>query len=185
MGLPTGIQDHYPALLGGALEIRHEPGGERVRRLPVDLDALGDSLIVAYSGTSHLSAANNFETFVRRLKGDRDTSSGLEAIAGIAATMIDHLVSGELEEVGRLMTREWNARRQLSPVVSTPQIEEILEIAVAAGAWGGKVCGAGGGGCVALLAPVQRREAIVERLSAAGHRVLPCRPTDTGLELRP
>src|SRR5262245_22037070 len=44
MGLPTGIQDHYPAMLGGALEIRHRPGGEEVRRLTVDLAALGRCL---------------------------------------------------------------------------------------------------------------------------------------------
>jgi D-glycero-alpha-D-manno-heptose-7-phosphate kinase len=185
MGLPTGIQDHYPALLGGALEIRHEAGGESVHRLPVDLDALGRSLVVAYSGTSHLSAANNFEIFVGRLKGDRDTRRGLDAIAEVAASMVDRLSSGELDAAGRLMSREWSARRQLSPVVSTPRAEEILEIAAAAGAWGGKVCGAGGGGCVAILAPAPLKESVAMRLSAAGHQVLACRPTDRGLAVAP
>jgi D-glycero-alpha-D-manno-heptose-7-phosphate kinase len=185
MGLPTGIQDHYPAMLGGALEIRHGVGGESVHRLAVDLDALGRSLVVAYSGTSHLSAANNFVIFVRRLKVDDETRRGLDAIADVATAMVDRLSSGELDEVGRLMSREWSARRRRSPVVSTPRIEEILEIALAAGAWGGKVCGAGGGGCVAILAPARLREAVAERLEAAGHRVLACRPTDTGLSTQP
>ena len=47
MGLPTGLQDHYPGQLGGLLEIAHEPGGERVNRLDVDLESLGESLLVA------------------------------------------------------------------------------------------------------------------------------------------
>ena len=70
MQLPTGRQDHYPALLGGALEIRHEMGGEQVRRLEVDLDALGDSMLVIYTGQSHFSAGNNWLVVRRRLEKD-------------------------------------------------------------------------------------------------------------------
>src|SRR3972149_6937144 len=70
MGLPTGLQDHYAAALGGALEILHRPGGEIVRRLPVDLIRLGTALLVVYTGTSHFSAANHWAGIRRRLEGD-------------------------------------------------------------------------------------------------------------------
>ena len=99
MGLPTGIQDHYPALLGGALEIRHQPGGEAVRRLAVDLEELGRCLLVAYSGGSHLSAANNFEVVARRLRGDRATVERLSSIADAAAAMAASLDAGDLAAV--------------------------------------------------------------------------------------
>ena len=100
MGLPTGIQDHYPALLGGALEIRHQPGGEVVRRLAVDLEELGRCLMVAYSGGSHLSAANNFEVVARRLRGDRATADRLSAIADAAVAMAASLDAGDLARAG-------------------------------------------------------------------------------------
>jgi D-glycero-alpha-D-manno-heptose-7-phosphate kinase len=181
MGLPTGIQDHYPALLGGALEIRHEPGGERVRALAVDLDALGRSLVLVDSGGSHLSAANNFEVVSRRLLGDSDTTARLQAIADVATAMARCLDENDLARAGRLMTEEWKARRELAPVVATPEIERILLDGAEAGAWGGKVCGAGGGGCVVMLAA--DREQLVSRLGARGHSVVAGRPTASALRV--
>ena len=183
MGLPTGIQDHYPALLGGALEIRHRPGGEEVRALRIDLELLGRSLLVAYSGGSHLSAANNFEVVALRLRGDRATVERLAAIADAAKSMVASLEAGDLAAAGRAMTAEWSSRRMLSTVVSTAAIERILAAALAAGALGGKVCGAGGGGCVAILAPPERRDAVARAVVELGHPVLDCSPTAHGLRL--
>jgi D-glycero-alpha-D-manno-heptose-7-phosphate kinase len=183
MGLPTGIQDHYPAMLGGALEIQHRPGGEVVRRMAVDLDELGRCLVVAYSGGSHLSAANNFEVVARRLRGDRATEERLSAIAAAAAAMSASLDRGDFARAGAAMTEEWRARRELAPVVPTPEIERILDAASDAGAWGGKVCGAGGGGCVAILAPPRARDGIVAAIAKLGYSVLDCRPTADGLRL--
>ena len=183
MGLPTGVQDHYPALLGGALEIRHEPGGERVRRQPLDLDELGRCLVLVFAGGSHLSAANNFEVVSRRLQGDSATTKLLTAITEVAVAMAGELDAGNLAQVGRLMTEEWRARRELAPVISTPEVESILQSGGAAGAWGGKVCGAGGGGCVALLAPPETRDRVASRLTALGYPELRCRPVASGLRV--
>ena len=69
MRLPTGTQDHYPALLGGSLAIGFAPGGETVRRLDVDLTKLGRHLLVVYSGQSHFSAATNWTIIRRCLEG--------------------------------------------------------------------------------------------------------------------
>jgi D-glycero-alpha-D-manno-heptose-7-phosphate kinase len=176
MELPTGRQDHFPALFGGALEIRHEPGGESVRRLDIDLDALGDSLIVAYTGRSHFSAANNWEIVRRRLDGDSESRRLFDGICSAAAGVAEALERGDLAEVGRQMGREWSHRRQLAGGVSTPEIESLLRAAVAAGAWGGKATGAGGGGCLAVLAPADRRADVERILEAGGARLLPARP---------
>jgi D-glycero-alpha-D-manno-heptose-7-phosphate kinase len=115
MGLPTGIQDHYPALLGGALEIRPLPGGEQVRRLAVDLEALAASLLVVYSGQSHFSAGNNWQVVRRRLEGEPETTELFEGIAATAAALAPTLEAGDLPRVGELMTREWSYRRRLDP----------------------------------------------------------------------
>lgn len=183
MSLPTGMQDHYPALLGGSLEILQNPGGEKVRRLSVDLEALGDSLLVVYSGASHFSAGNNWQVVRRRLDGEADVTALFEGIAGAAAELVPALEAGDLPQVGELMSREWSYRRRLAEGISKPLLETLLERALALGAWGGKACGAGGGGCLAFLCPPDRKAAIGQALEDLGGKVLQARPTDEPLQI--
>ncbi|HWM89339.1 MAG TPA: hypothetical protein VN493_01080 [Thermoanaerobaculia bacterium] len=183
MSLPTGIQDHYPALLGGALEIRQEPGGERVRRLDVDLERLGDSLVVVYSGASHFSAGNNWQVVRRRLDGEAEVTELFRGIADSAAELVPALESGDLPRAGKLMSREWSFRRRLAEGISTPLLESLIERALALGAWGGKACGAGGGGCLAFLCPPERKSGIAQGLEELRGQVLPARPTGEPLSI--
>ncbi len=183
MGLPTGTQDQYAALLGGALELRHRPGGEEVRRLAIDLASLGECLLVAYTGRSHFSAANNWEVVRRRLDGAPESVARFDGIAEAAAGLAAALERGDLPAVGRWMSEEWSHRRRLAPAVSTPTLETLLEGAIAAGAWGGKACGAGGGGCLAVLAPPGAREEVAARLRAGGGEVLAARPSPFGVRV--
>lgn len=183
MRLPTGIQDHYPALLGGALEIQQSPGGERVRGLDVDLERLGDSLLVVYSGASHFSAGNNWQVVRRRLDGEPEVTELFRGIAGAAAELGPALEAGDLPRVGELMSREWSFRRRLAEGISTPLLESLIERALALGAWGGKACGAGGGGCVAFLCPPERKAGIAAGLEELGGRALPARPTGEPLSI--
>jgi len=177
MRLPTGVQDHWPALLGGVLEIGHGPGGTAVRRLPADLAALGESLLVAYTGQSHFSAGANWRIVRRRLDGDPETARRFAGIAEAAAEAAAALEAGDLPRLGAAVRREWEHRRELAPGISTPAIEAMLDAAAALGAWGGKACGAGGGGSIALLCPSERRAAIAGRLAELGGTVLDVRPT--------
>lgn len=184
MSLPTGLQDHLAALHGGVLEIVHEPGGERVRRLPVDRDALARSLVVAYSGQSHFSAGENWRVVRARLDGEAESVELFGGIAEVAGEVATALRQGDLERTGRLVGREWSLRRRLSDGVSTPRLEEQLAAGLAAGAWGGKACGAGGGGCLALLAPPGRREEVVAAMERVGARALPATVVAEGASVR-
>jgi D-glycero-alpha-D-manno-heptose-7-phosphate kinase len=184
MGLPTGLQDHLPAQLGGALALEHRAGGETVRRLDVGLEALAERLLVAYTGQSHFSAGANWRVIRARLEGEERTVAALDAIRDVAASLPTALERADWEAAGRLVAREWRARRTLSEAVSTPQLESLLETAERLGAWGGKACGAGGGGCVAVLAPPAAREPIFRAWRESGATPLPgARPTHLGLEL--
>lgn len=176
MDLPTGTQDHYPALLGGALAILHRPGGAVVRRLAVDLDRLGESLLVVYSGQSHFSAGQNWQVVRRRLDHEPEVTALLDGIARVAVDLGEALAGDDLEAAGSLMAEEWRLRRRLAPGISTPAVERLLDLASAHGAWGGKVCGAGGGGSVAILCPPDRKAAIGARLESAGGEVLATLP---------
>jgi len=185
MKLPTGIQDHYPGQLGGALEILQRPGGEAVRRLEVDLDALGAHLLVVYSGVSHFSAGQNWQVVRRRLDGDPESIGLFSGIAEAAAELAGALEAGDFPRVGALMGREWSFRRRLAEGVATPELERLLDAARAQGAWGGKACGAGGGGCLAVLCPPERRAEVTAALEAAGGQVLRTRPTGEPLAVVP
>jgi D-glycero-alpha-D-manno-heptose-7-phosphate kinase len=79
------------------------------------------------------------------------------------------------------MGREMEARRRLSPTVTTPTTERLFEAARGAGALGAKVCGAGGGGCSVYWARAGRRERLRRALAAAGGRILPFRVEERGL----
>jgi D-glycero-alpha-D-manno-heptose-7-phosphate kinase len=182
MGLPTGLQDHFPGQLGGALEIVHAPGGESIRRLAVDLEALGDRLAVAFTGQSHFSAAANWQVIRRRLEADHAIVERLDRIRDVAANLPAALEAGEWGDAGRLVGEEWSARRGLSDEIPTPEIERLLGLGRELGGWGGKAGGAGGGGCVFLLAPPERKRAIESAWSATGAQILATRPTARGLE---
>ena len=70
------------------------------------------------------------------------------------------------------MTLEWRERQALAPGVTTPAIDRLFAAALAAGATAGKVCGAGGGGCVFFLVDPDRRDAVRVALTGAGARLL-------------
>ncbi len=183
MGLPTGIQDHYPALLGGALEILHRPGGEEVRRLAVDLDALSDHLLLIDTGASHFSAGQNWQVVRRCLERDTAVRSALAEISEVAEAMAAALEQNDFPTAGRLLRAEWQARCRLAEGISTPKIEELLDRSAALGGWGGKACGAGAGGCVALLVPTHRRQEIAMAMEEAGGRFVAARAVAGPLEI--
>jgi len=184
LGLPTGLQDHLPGQLGGVLSIEHRVGGEAIRRIDVDLEALGDRLLVGFTGESHFSAGANWAILRRRFDGERDVVARLDRVAEVAERVEAALVEGDFEAAGRWVDEEWTARSGLAAEVTTPRVEALLGAARDLGAWGGKACGAGGGGSLAVLVAPERREAIERAWREAGVEVLAARPTAAGLEVR-
>jgi len=165
------------------LEIRHELGGDAIRHLPLDLERLGASLVLAFTGQSHFSAGQNWQIVRRRLDGDAEVVTLLQGIADVATELAAALERDDLPAAGGLLGREWGFRRRLADGVSTPAIEDLLERGRAAGAWGGKACGAGGGGCIALLCPQERHGEVTRALASGGAVPLPARPVSGGLEV--
>ncbi len=160
LGKPAGVQDYYPPLRGGAHVISFLPGRTAARRIGVDPAAWERHLILFDSGVSHSSGMNNWEILRRRLEGDAKITRHLEGIRRAAEAMARALRAHDFAAMGEALREEWEARRQLAPVVSTPGIDRAIAAAIEAGAWGGKACGAGGGGCVVILAPKERASAV-------------------------
>jgi D-glycero-alpha-D-manno-heptose-7-phosphate kinase len=165
LGKPAGVQDYYPPLEGGAHIIEFLPGRTGARRVTVDAKVWSEHLTLFDSGVSHSSGMNNWKILRARLEGDSAVAENLESIRAAAVGMAQALIRRDFPAMGAAMDREWSARRRLAPVVSTPAIERAIASALAAGAWGGKACGAGGGGCVALLSPPDRTAAVRDALA--------------------
>jgi D-glycero-alpha-D-manno-heptose-7-phosphate kinase len=86
--------------------------------------------------------------------------------------------------MGEALADAWEARRRLAPVVSTPLIERAIAAARKAGAWSGKACGAGGGGCVVFLSPAERTGDVRRALSRLGEgKVVPATAVEEGLNV--
>jgi D-glycero-alpha-D-manno-heptose-7-phosphate kinase len=181
--VPTGVQDYRPALYGGVSAV--ELGVDGVRRvgLPVDAGELTRHLVLAYTGASRNSGINNWEVTKRHIDGDTAVRQRFARIRDIAVAMLPALERSDWPEVGRQIAAEWENRKGLAPGVSTPAIDAMLAAARAAGAWSGKVCGAGGGGCLFCIGPPEAVPAIAAALKSAGATVLDCQVEPDGLRV--
>ena len=168
LGKPAGVQDYYPPLEGGVHVITFRAGRTTSRRIPADTDAWGRHLTLFDSGLSHSSGMNNWQILRARLEGDRAVAEGLEGVRRAAEAMSEAIQRADFPRMGEALGKEWQARRRLAPVVSTPLIDRAIAAAVHAGAWGGKACGAGGGGCVVFLSPPDRTAAVRTALQDLG-----------------
>jgi D-glycero-alpha-D-manno-heptose-7-phosphate kinase len=171
--VPTGTQDHYPPAFGGAAAIELLPGGERRIELRVNLDELQRRLVVCYTGKPRQSGINNWEVFKAHIDGKKAVRGNIEHISQIAQKMRVALESGDWKETSWLMHAEWTFRRRNLPTISTKMIDAIIQGARRKGALAGKVCGAGGGGCVVLLIEPGARERVEKAVLDAGGELLP------------
>src|SRR5712664_4476308 len=173
--VPTGTQDHYPPAFGGAAAIELLPGGERRIELRLNLDELERRLVVCYTGKPRQSGINNWEVFKAHIDGKKAVQNNIEHISQIAQKMRAALETADWKETGRLMHAEWTFRRRNLPTISTKTIDAIINGARRKGALAGKVCGAGGGGCVVLLIEPEARERVEKAVVDCGGELLPMR----------
>jgi D-glycero-alpha-D-manno-heptose-7-phosphate kinase len=173
--VPTGTQDHYPPAFGGAASIVLAPGGERREALDCDLDELERRLVLCYTGKPRQHGINNWEVFKRHIDGDRRVSQNLKKISMIAQAVRAALERNKWSEVGRLVREEWDFRRRNLRTISTPLIDRVISSARRQGALAGKVCGAGGGGCVTLVIDPDARARVEAAVVAEGAKLLPLR----------
>jgi D-glycero-alpha-D-manno-heptose-7-phosphate kinase len=179
--VPTGAQDYRPAYFGGISAV--ELGVSGVRRVAIDVrpEDLQQRIALAYTNASRNSGINNWDVTKRHIDGDKGVQRSFARIRDIAAAMRTALERRDWPEVGRQIGAEWTNRKQLAPGVTTPEIDVMLAVASAAGAVSGKVCGAGGGGCLFCFAEPEVIPAVRQALASAGARVLDFRIESRGL----
>ena len=182
--VPTGVQDYRPALYGGVSAVELDLTGIRRVQMTVPPSALASRIVLAYTRASRNSGINNWDMMKRHIDGDAAVVGAFENIAAIARRMRDALDQQDWDGVGRELAAEWENRKRLAPGVTTPAIDGLLDRAREAGAVAGKVCGAGGGGCLFCLVPPERHAAVSGALTDGGARVLPFEIEAHGVDLR-
>lgn len=160
--VPAGFQDYYSALYGGASCVHFRPDGIEREGLKIDETKLEDRISICYTGEPRLSGTNNWDIFKRHIDGDPELFELFDGIRDSALSVRESLLADDWAKVSETMRAAYPNRKRLAPRVTTPQMERLVETALAHGAEAAKICGAGGGGCIAFLC-AEGRKGDVER----------------------
>lgn len=171
LGMPIGYQDQFAAAFGGLNVLEFGLDGTRVSPLelpPHALDELQQRCMLFFTGqrrrsTDILSAQRD----ATRRAGS-DTLAALHEIKAFAVEMIAAVQRGQLDRIGELLDASWRRKQRLAPGVTNDEINGWYAAATEAGALGGKITGAGGGGFLLLYADPTRKPDVIRCMSEQG-----------------
>lgn len=161
----VGSQDQTIAAFGGLNKIEFG-GTSKISLTPITvamkrLDEFESHLLLFFTDFSRKAS----EIEAQKLKKFKDRSNELKAMAAMVPEGVNILKSrGNLNDFGKLLHESWKLKRSLAPVVSTNKIDAIYDTGIRAGAVGGKLLGAGGGGFMVFFAPPEKHKKIKEKL---------------------
>jgi len=163
--VPAGFQDYYSAFYGGTSCIHYRPDGIVREALSFDTEALERRIAICYTGEPRLSGTNNWDITKRHIDGDPELFSLFDAIRDSALGMREALLANDWRAVSDIMREAHPNRKRLAPGVTTPQMDMLVKKAMANGAEAAKVCGAGGGGCIAFFCAEGQRQTVERSLA--------------------
>ena len=164
--VPAGFQDYHPAFHGSASCIHFRPDGIEREHLKVDHEEIERRFVICYTGEPRNSGINNWNIFKRHIDGDAELFQIFETIRDAATRMRAALAANDWGEVGNVMRDAYPNRKRLAPGMTTPTMDALVAKALENGAEAAKVCGAGGGGCIAFLCAPERKQELERALAA-------------------
>lgn len=172
LGLAGGKQDQYAGTFGGTNYIEFQADDRVIvnplRVDPAALNELEASLVICMSDPSRRSAAI-IEEQQRRMAVSADVAvEGLHQMKRDAVDMKMALLRGQIRRIAEIFNRSWQAKQQTASGVTTGALDSLYETAMANGALGGKISGAGGGGAMMFIVPPERRTQLVQALCTIG-----------------
>lgn len=162
-GEPIGKQDQYAAAFGGFNLIRFNPDDSvEVRKVICDPAALADlqgRMLFFYTGLTR-SASALLAEMSAGISAGGPAASGAGQLVAMAEQAYGHLCAGDVDALGPMLDAAWQIKREMHSGISNPDIDASYAAAMAAGAEGGKLLGAGGGGFLMFVARPERHPAI-------------------------
>jgi D-glycero-alpha-D-manno-heptose-7-phosphate kinase len=173
VGKPIGVQDQYIAAYGGLRYFQFGPGPRvkvnSVKASRATLEDMDNMLMLFFTGKTRESA----KILAEQKSNIRKKTNVLKAMARQAEQVRRAISTGAIDSLGPLLHEAWEAKRKLAGTITNSQLDEIYERALKAGALGGKISGAGGGGFFLLCVPSDKRQSV--RKALADLREMPFR----------
>jgi D-glycero-alpha-D-manno-heptose-7-phosphate kinase len=169
--MPIGKQDHYASAFGGINAIYFSADGVEVEPLEISDETrtwLGRSILIFFTEQQHNSGNILAEQRHRSKEQDPATIDALHTIKGHAQEARQALLDGQPEKLGEIMHRSWTQKKKLAAGVTNQRIDAAYADAITAGALGGKIAGAGGGGFLMLVCPPGKQDAVSEAMRNHG-----------------
>lgn len=177
-GSPIGKQDQYAAAFGGINQITFNCDGkinvEPIYLSPQIKESFQKHLLLFFTGKERSAnpiLSEQKENINRKLEF-------LKKLSDLVPIFRASLEKGEFQKLGELLHQNWLLKKELASGVSNPQIEQMYHLAMEAGAWGGKILGAGGGGFLLVMAPLAIQPKIIEALKE--YQLIPFRFSESG-----
>jgi D-glycero-alpha-D-manno-heptose-7-phosphate kinase len=177
LAITGGKQDQYAATYGG-INLMEFYEGNKVVVSPIQvkkrvLHELQHNLVLYFTNSSRMSS-HIIQEQIDNVNKKKDSSiDAMHSLKAQALDMKDALVQGEIKKIGDIVKRGWEAKKSMAHGISTPSIQLTMEKAIEAGASGGKISGAGGGGFMFLFCPENTRYPVIETLESIGGYVKP------------
>ncbi len=185
LGIRGGKQDHYASALGGLNFMEFYGETVRTAHIPISTATqfyLEKHLLLVYTGRSRLSGNIHTHVWGGYAAKDPTVVGAIERMKELARLTKDALISGNMRRLTECVNENWTCQKALHPSVLGPDTERLLEAVSGQGLAGAKACGAGGGGCVLLLAQPDQEHRVrraVEQIP--GMTILPVSLQSSGL----
>ncbi|HZY94836.1 MAG TPA: GHMP kinase [Candidatus Bathyarchaeia archaeon] len=184
-GVPGGLQDQYASTFGGFNLIEFKPAATIVNPLRIKRETLHEleyNSLLCFTGTTRRSGGilkRQIESYERKDSGALET---LQKMKNLTFEMKDKLLTGNLTEFATLLNSEWELKKRLDEAISTLESDRLLLAAREAGAIGGKLLGAGGGGFIFVYCESGKQNQVQQTLEKMGGRTYPVRFDKDGLQ---
>jgi len=185
LGMAGGKQDQYAATFGGVNFMEFFKDNKVIvnplRIRSTYLNELSYSLILFYTETSRLSSKIIEQQVKNVLHNKVESIEAMHQLKNQAIMMKEALLKGDLDEMGHILDFGWHYKKQMADDITNEQLDLIYETARKAGASGGKISGAGGGGFMIFYCPENTRVKVIQELEKMGGRVRRYEFTTMGL----
>ena len=173
-----GKQDQYLAAFGGMTSLKIMPDGRTVvEKVEVDKEKLADHLLLFQTNKTHISQVILQDQQKRIAAGNADAA--MMRIKNIGQELLISATQQDFLEFGELLDEHWKLKRTTSSMMTDPELDALYDKAMELGATGGKLIGAGGGGCFVFWIPDNQTEFI----SKMPLKHIPYRFVDKGSEV--
>jgi len=173
VGSPIGIQDQYIAAYGGLRHLDFRPDGsvgiEELSLTSAEKREFGSNLHLFY-----LKKTRKAKVILEKQKATIETNREvLDAMRDMVVPFRETLYALNFDKIGRILHEAWMKKKSLADNISSSEIDQYYQAALEAGALGGKVTGAGGGGFLMLFCPVHKRSQLLKKMGLMGLSELP------------